>query len=207
VNERTRKPAVCGPSDKIVLVSDCPALRVGLEAIVASVSKGLPCCTRHPDEVAGNCLVRCLPKYFVLDASGHVGSVLDLVKQIRARSGRSRILILSREDDALLAQRFIRAGASGFALLNYTPDGLAGSVRDWLDGKLPVSDVARASLLQGGAVRRPPGRTAVNELLSDREVQIFELIGVGLGAKEIAGRLHISVKTVDSHRERLATGR
>jgi DNA-binding NarL/FixJ family response regulator len=106
-------------------------------------------------------------------------------------------------DETIYAERVLRAGAQGYIMKEAGGDSLLAAIRMVLAGQVYVSPRMSAQILGGLAGRRPRGSNSPIETLSDREFEIFKLIGRGQGTKEMAGQLHISPKTVDVHRARI----
>ncbi len=189
---------------RILIVDDHPLVREGLRARIES----------QPDmEVSGEtssvadalALVASDPPDLVtVDISlGEGGSGLDLIKRLKIHGYAGKILALSAHEETLYAERSLKAGANGYIgkaeaqghTLQALRLVLAGGC--YLSGRLSRSLIGRAV----GAVGAGPGTPV--DLLSDRELQVFELLGKGLSGKAIAVRLHLSHHTIDSHREKI----
>lgn len=113
------------------------------------------------------------------------------------------ILVLSMYDEALYAERALRAGASGYLMKQEASGTVTGAIRAVLAGQIHVSRTIEVTLMQKGLAvpdLRPPDNVA---RLSDRELQVFELIGAGVPTREIATRLGVSIKTIETHRENI----
>jgi len=115
------------------------------------------------------------------------------------------VLIVSRHDEMLYAERAIRAGARGYIMKLEAGDVIVQAVRRVLKGGVYVSDEINERLLMGMMSGRGSIAESPLEILSDRELEVFELTGRGLGTRDIAERLHLSVKTVESYRARIKT--
>lgn len=143
------------------------------------------------------------PDVAIVDLTLKDSNGLDLVKDIRIRFPDIRVLVLSMRDESFYAERCLRAGARGYVSKDEGPRRLVEAIRQVLRGEIAVSEHMASSLM----ARIVPG--AIDEdqssiqSLTDRELEVFELIGQGLATREIARRLHISPKTVDSHREHI----
>jgi DNA-binding NarL/FixJ family response regulator len=129
---------------------------------------------------------------------------MELVKHLQARMPEVRTLVVSRHDESLYAERAIRAGARGYIMKLEAGDVIVKAVRQVMDGGIYVSDEINERLLLSMA---SGGRERISqsplEVLSDRELEVFELTGRGTGTRDIAERLHLSVKTVESYRARI----
>jgi len=131
-------------------------------------------------------------------------SGMELVKHLQARMPDVRTLVVSRHDESLYAERAIRAGARGYIMKLEAGDVIVKAVRHVMSGGIYVSDEINERLLLSMA---SGGRERITqsplEVLSDRELEVFELTGRGIGTRDIAERLHLSVKTVESYRARI----
>lgn len=140
----------------------------------------------------------------LIDLSLERGSGLDLIREIRIRHPEVKILVLSMHEEATFAERALRAGAHGYIHKSRPGDELLLAIRKVLRGELAVGGQVSDDLLKRalhGKSRECGGVAS----LSNRELEVFELIGKGLSTTGIAELLHISVKTVESHREHIKT--
>ena len=142
------------------------------------------------------------PDLAVIDVSLKGGSGLELCKHLASVDPPVRMLVVSAHDEALYAERALRAGASGYISKNVSTQMVLEAIRRVLDGHVWVSDATENRLLASVARGVDPGKTPI-EILSDRELEILELMGHGLTTHQIADRLHLSPKTVESYRESL----
>jgi DNA-binding NarL/FixJ family response regulator len=188
---------------RIVLVDDHPVVRRGLAALLAS-QPDLEVCGEAADTIEALRLVQMhSPDLMLIDISLKGGNGIELIRQIRARNGTTRMLVVSMHDEALFAERALRAGALGYVQKQEAAEKVVDAVREVLGGGIYLSPgmtdrVLRRSLTNGQAVSGLP-----DEALSDRELQVFELIGQGLTTRDVAGKLHLSVKTVETYREHI----
>lgn len=167
------------------LINNEPDLKVGAEADTAG--EGLDLVINQKFELA------------VLDISLPDKSGLELIKDIQAQKPSLPILVVSMHDEALYAERVLRAGARGYCMKQEGGKKLLEAIRNVLVGKIHVSAKISDQILETFSGRRPEGTSPV-ERLSDREFEVFQLIGQGRGTREIADHLHLSVKTVEVHR-------
>jgi DNA-binding NarL/FixJ family response regulator len=144
------------------------------------------------------------PDLAIIDISLPGMSGMELVKHLQARMPDVRTLVVSRHDESLYAERAIRAGARGYIMKLEAGDVIVKAVRHVMNGGIYVSDEINERLLLSMAAG---GRDRITqsplEVLSDRELEVFELTGRGTGTRDIAERLHLSVKTVESYRARI----
>jgi DNA-binding NarL/FixJ family response regulator len=177
-------------------------MRVGLREVLES-EEGLDVCGEAADISEGLALVReRAPDIALIDVSLPSGSGLDLAKQILAFLPATRILLVSMHDDVLFAERALRAGALGYVNKARSAAELLDAVRQVARGEIALSSSMTDRLVRRSVAPTPAQTTGV-AALSDRELEVFELIGRGLGTRDIAERLCVSVKTVETHRERI----
>jgi len=138
----------------------------------------------------------------VLDMSMPGLAGIELIKRVRLEKPRLRVLILSMHGEAQYAARALRAGAAGYVTKDAASAQLVGAIRKVAAGGVHISDAAAAQLVaaQGGA---PAGAAAPHARLSNREFEVFRLLVEGIGPTGIADRLHLSVKTVSTHKTRI----
>ena len=188
---------------KILIVDDHPLMRKGL-ALTLNAEPDLNVCSQVADaEEAMSALDEYDPDLAIVDISLPGMSGLELIKHMQALRPEMHSLVVSRHDEALYAERAIRAGARGYVMKLEADDMIVKAVRRVLNGGIYVSEEINERLLLGLAAGRQELAQSPLEVLSDRELEVFELTGRGLGTREIAERLHLSVKTVESYRARI----
>ena len=143
------------------------------------------------------------PDLALIDISLPGMSGLELLKHLLAIRPGLLALMVSRHDEALYAERAIRAGAKGYVMKLEAADDIVHAVRHVLRGGIYLSEELKDRLLFGAAVGRKAPLESPLQVLSDRELEVFEMTGRGLPTREIAERLHLSVKTVESYRARI----
>src|SRR5580704_8114107 len=183
----------------VLLIDDHPIVRQGLALLIS----------REPDlTVSGEAegartglqaVANLHPDIVVLDLSLSGPDGLDVLKEIRMKSGDLPVLILSMHDEAIYAERALRAGANGYIKKQEATEKVLVALRRILSGEIYVSDKIANSMLQH-YVRgvNPSEHSSISEL-TDRELEVFRLIGEGQGTRQIAKGLHLSVKTVESY--------
>lgn len=142
------------------------------------------------------------PDACVFDISLPGMNGIELVKNVLAQLPDLKILVVSRHDEELYAERAIRAGAKGYLMKLEAGEVLVSAVRQVLNGGIYLSDKIGSQLIMKIASGQSAGDNPL-ELLSDRELEVFELTGKGESTKDIAQRLHVSVKTIDTYRARI----
>src|SRR5712691_8571649 len=176
----------CTRTKRILIVDDHPIVREGLTAVL-SHKPGLEVCGEAATIVEALALIDTQqPDLAIIDLSLSDGSGLELIKRIRARDVPTKMLVLSMSDESLYAERSLRAGAMGFLHKQEARGKLLDAIRQVLDGKIFVSPAINERLLQQVIVGKQPLQQSPITALSDRELEVFELIGQGLGSHEIA---------------------
>lgn len=190
------------PSIRVLLVDDHPFLRQGV-ALSLQGAEGIEVCGEAPDSATAiRVASETKPDVIVTDLSLPDKSGLELVRILRDQDPDLHILVLSMHDEDSYAERSLRAGAKGYLMKSKGPDQLVHAIREVAAGRIYVSpDLAQrllTSLTHSPASL--PERASELKDLSDREFEVFELLGRGKTAKEIGHMLGISSKTVDVHR-------
>jgi len=190
---------------KILIVDDHSVVREGL-ATVISQQPDLTVCGQVDSAAAALTAAATLkPDVAVVDISLEGRSGLELIKDLHYQHPQLPVLALSMHDELLYAERALRAGARGYVMKKESTKDLIAALRRVLEGNIHVSERLTSRLLQQVAKSEPlPTRSPV-ELLSDRELEVFERIGRGEGTREIADQLHLSIKTVSCYRQNIKT--
>jgi DNA-binding NarL/FixJ family response regulator len=186
---------------RIFIVDDHPLYREGLRRFIDS-QPNLTCCFEADSyKTALDNLRQCRPDLVVLDLRLRGADGMELMKNLLAELPQLRILVLSQGDETVHAELVLRAGALGYIMKEEATEELLNAINTVLRGELYVSKRLSALVLK----RFFRGDTSSNiaEKLSDRELQVFQFLGSGLTAQEIAQQLHLSVKTVETHRENI----
>ncbi len=144
-----------------------------------------------------------LPELVVVDLSLPGMNGLEFIKHALSLYPNLLIIVVSRHDESLYAERAVRAGAKGYVMKLEADTAIVSAIRRVLGGGIYVSDEVNQRLLRGMMGGRESAGSSPLELLSDRELEVFELTGKGIQTKEIADRLHLSGKTVESYRARI----
>ena len=187
----------------ILIVDDHPLVRSGLRELIKHEPDLEVCCEAASLQEAVELLGHYSPEVAIIDISLPDGSGLDLIKRLRIRNPDTRILVLSMHDETLLAERALRAGARGYINKEEAAMNIIAAIRRILKGKTWMSQRMTEHLLRMGAAGAPESLDSPAECLSNRELEVFELIGRGLSTGEIAGKLHLSVKTIETHRAKI----
>jgi DNA-binding NarL/FixJ family response regulator len=188
---------------RIFIVDDHPMVREGMAARIAS-QDGLAVCGQAADAVEALAKIFAAePDLVIVDLKLKGASGLDLIRQLLARDPSLKVLVSSMYPESLYAERVLRAGALGYVNKEELPDVLLDAVMRALEGRVYLSSRMANSMLLGAA-GRGPGRSSL-ETLSDRELEVFRMIGDGLTTRQIAGNLDLSIKTIERHREKIKT--
>lgn len=191
-------------SYRILLVDDHPIVRRGLRELVAQ-EPDLEVCGEAEDAAeALRQLEATRPDVVIVDLTLKAGHGLELIQQIHARDARIKILVSSMHDESLFAERTLRAGALGYINKQESPDKIIDAIRRVLCGEIYLSSRMASRLLHRIAVGEPLEKHPI-EKLTDRELEVFEMIGQGLSTKQIARKLGLSHKTIETHREKIKT--
>jgi len=185
----------------VFLVDDHPLLRESLKTLV-NQQPDLRICDEAAD--ARTALARietARPDAIVMDISLKESSGLDLLKSVKSRMPQTAILMLSMHDEKLYAERAIRAGARGYATKEETPARIIEAIRQILAGRIWLSEEL-AQRLASKQARRPLSSSPLHDL-SDRELEVFNMLGEGLETREVARALDVSIKTVQAYCARI----
>ena len=188
---------------RIVVVEDHPVVCAGLMQLIGSQAD-LTCAGTAEDTAAAKRLVEeCEPDLLLLDLRLKSGDSLELIKSLRVEHPEVKVLVLSQYDELMFAERALRAGASGYIMKENVTDEVLRAVRKVLAGELYFSERVAAAVVQRTLREKPSASRIGVESLSDREMQVFQLLGASYSAREIAEQFHLSRKTVETHCEKI----
>jgi len=186
----------------IFIVDDHPIVRQGL-ALLINREPDLAVCGDAEESTSARCRIQELkPALVIVDISLSGPDGLDLLKDIRAHHSNLPVLILSMLDEALYAERALRAGASGYIMKQEATERVLVAIRRILNGEIYVSERMSNRMLHRFVGSEVGQRSPIAEL-TDRELEVFRLIGEGHGTRQIAEQLLLSVKTVESYQAHL----
>jgi len=140
------------------------------------------------------------PDLAIVDISLKTGNGLELIKDVQVRNPTVAVLVISMHDESLYAERVLRAGGRGYVMKQEGGKKIMQAIRQVLSGQVYVSERMSARILENFSGRRGEAGGSPIERLTDRELEVFQLIGQGRGTRQIAQDLHLSVKTVEVHR-------
>lgn len=188
---------------RILIVEDHPIFRMGLVDLIEQ-EPDLKVCGREEDvNSARKAIHECNPDLVLLDLSLKTSNGLDLLNQIGVEHKNLPILVLSMHDEEVYAERCLYAGARGYINKKEASDSVIIAIRQILNGNVFLSANMTARILNKFQSKPDSLDASPISRLTNRELEIFNLIGKGMVASAIAGRLHISVKTVYAHTERI----
>ena len=204
--QRSATQPAPGPLRKraaIVVVDDHPILRRGLIALL----EGEPDLEVRGEAASAQSAIQVIaqeaPDLAIVDLGLDGSDGLDLIKAIRTRHPQTRMVVLSMHDESVYAERVLRAGAHGYVTKQQMGDTLLTAVRRALAGQIYMSTALGARLAEryiGGGAASTDSPVAT---LTDRELTVFRLIGQGQSTRQIALALHLSIKTIEAHREHI----
>jgi DNA-binding NarL/FixJ family response regulator len=193
--------AAGGGRVSIAIVDDHPLVREGLAARIAAQPDMEVCGEADGIESALELILAKRPALVIVDIALRDGHGIDLIKRIVAAGVNTRMLVVSAYDESLFAERALRAGALGYINKQELQGKVVEALRTVLRGERYLSSaMAQRLIAQAIGSKAAQGGT---EALTDRELQIFQLVGRGKSTREIANELNVSVHTIDSHREHI----
>jgi DNA-binding NarL/FixJ family response regulator len=188
---------------KVLLVDDHPLVREGLVNLI-SQQADLQICGEAGNEPQALELIRTVqPHVAIVDISLESGSGIELIKNIKAMFPAVLVLVLSMHDESLYAERALRAGARGYVMKREAAKKVIEAIRCVLAGQLYVSNKITALMAEKFIEGRTAATASPAEQLSDRELEVFQLLGLGHNTRQIADHLHIGFKTVQAYCARI----
>lgn len=187
---------------RVLLVDDHPLVRRGIADVIAR-EDDLEVCGEAADVTeALSAVERTAPDLVLVDLTLKSGHGIELIEKIKAQDARIKTLVSSMHDETLFAERVLQAGAMGYLTKQESPETLIGAIRQVLRGEVYLSPRMTSRLLR----RVTSGTVSKDDPIagfSNREIEVFEMIGQGITIQQIAARLHLSPKTVETHREKI----
>jgi DNA-binding NarL/FixJ family response regulator len=195
-----QREAVSTARRKILLVDDHPMMRIGVTTLINGEPDLTVCCQASHAEEALIEIPKCSPDLVITDMTMPGRGGLEFIKDVQGLYPNLPVLVVSMHDEMLHAERALRAGARGYLMKEAGGEKMLEAIRKVLDGQVYVSEKMSARILENVSGRKPRGSTSPIEKLSDREFEVFQLVGQGKSTKEIARQLNLSPKTVEVHR-------
>ena len=188
-----------GRKRRVFIVDDHAMVRQGLTLLIDREADLMVCGDAQEAHAALQTMATLEPDILIVDISLNGPDGLDLVKAVRSRSPLLPILVLSMHDESIYAERAIRAGTNGYIMKQEATDRMLIALRRILDGDIYLSERAASRIVQQYVRGSHEGQRSALSGLSDRELEVFRLIGEGHTTRHIADELHLSIKTVETY--------
>ncbi len=200
----TAAPVSSSPAKRrILLVDDHPFMRAGLAQLIERQADLMVCGEAGNPAEAFDVLAKIKPDLVLTDLTMPGRSGLEFIKDLLAVEAHLAVLVISMHDEVVYAERVLRAGGRGYIMKEAGGENLLAAIRQILRGEVYVSPRMSARILESMTGAKPRGSSSPIEKLTDREFEIFQLIGQGKSTRDIAEQLHLSTKTVDVHRSHI----
>jgi DNA-binding NarL/FixJ family response regulator len=183
---------------RIFLVDDHPLVREWLTNLIHQQADLVVCGEAESAPPALDAVLKLRPDIAIVDISLKSGSGIELIKNIRAVAPEVAVIVLSMHDESLYAERALRAGARGYIMKRETAKKVIAAIRQVLQGKLYLSEPMQVHFAEKFVGGDPPATSLPINQLSDRELEVFQLLGQGYETRQIAVALSISMKTVQA---------
>lgn len=190
-------------STRILIIDDHPLVRLSLKGVIERERDLVVCGEAEDREQALAAVAASKPNLAIIDLTLKNSDGMELIKDLRHRYPKVQILVLSMHDEDLHAERAIRAGARGYITKQEAATKILVAIRQILKGEIYWSEKAAARVASKSVGRSRPSTGFPLDCLTDRELQVFELIGAGRSTRQIAATLHIDVSTVETYRARI----
>jgi DNA-binding NarL/FixJ family response regulator len=198
-----REKKIMSQKIKVLLVDDHPLVREGLVNLI-SQQADLQICGEAGNEPQALEIIRTVqPHVAIVDISLESGSGIELIKSIKAMFPAVAVLVLSMHDESLYAERALRAGARGYVMKREAAKKVIQAIRCVLAGQLYVSEKIAARMAEKFVEGRPTATASPIEQLSNRGLEVFQLLGLGHNTRQIADHLHVGFKTVQAYCARI----
>ena len=188
---------------RVLIIDSHPLVREGLRRVIENEHDLSVCGEADTAKDARAAIEQCHPDVIVADIGLNQGDGIELVRDVRAHYARLPILVLSGHDETIYAERMLSVGANGYIMKQASSEQILVSLRRVLDGDIYVSEGVGFSMIRKSASRGTYMSSNPIDRLSNRELQILHLVGKGKSTRETALLLHLSIKTVESHRHRI----
>ena len=190
-------------SSKILIVDDHPIFRMGMKELINQEDDFTVCAVATDIAEAMQALADNAPDMAIIDVALAEENGLDLVQQIHAQQKDFPMLVLSMHDESVWAERAIRAGAKGYVMKKEASESVIAALRTLREGKIHVSPGMVSILLNKLQDDSTEEESAAEESLTEREAEVFRLLGEGFSTREIAEKMTLGIKTIGTYRDRI----
>jgi DNA-binding NarL/FixJ family response regulator len=191
------------PSRRVLIVDGHPIVRQGLQQIIEGETDLMVCAEADTALAARAAIKESNPDVLVTDISLKQGDGIELVRHVRAHHAHLPMLVLSDHDESIYAERMLSVGANGYIMKQADSEQILDALRRVLDGGTYVSRAVGSNMIERFAASGTHASGNPIDRLSNRELQILHMVGKGMSTRETALSLSLSIKTVESHRQRL----
>lgn len=188
---------------RIALIDDHALVRDGLAALISKYPDLEVCGQAEDAKEAVEIVGRTQPHIAIVDISLKNSSGIDLISRIKSRYNSVRVIVSSMHDETVYAERALQAGAMGYVHKQQGSERIIDAIRSVMEDRIYVSEEVSNRLLARAAKKGSDVERSPIESLSNRELQVFELIGRGYSTRKIAEQLHLSTKTIDTYRQNI----
>lgn len=197
------QPSPAPRKKKILLVDDHPITRQGMKALIDQQPDLEVCGEADTAPHAVEMFGKLQPDVAIVDIGLKTSNGIELTKNLKSLAPNFPVLIVSMHDENLYAERAVRAGAMGYLMKQAAGEKIIVAIRRLLQGEIYLSEKVKERMLHRFVNKRGDSAEFSIDSLSDREMEVFQLIGNGYSTRQIAEKLHLSSKTIDSYREHL----
>ena len=187
----------------MLVIDDHPIVRERLAELINQQADLVVCGEAEDSHQARKAVAELQPDIAIVDITLKDTYGIELIKEFKDRYPKLPMLVLSMHDEALYGERALRAGARGYLTKQEATKKVVDAIRKVLAGEIYTSEKMAATILQKVAGGKSPGGGSPTDVLTDRELEVFQLLGQGKTVKEIAESLFVSAKTVEAHREHI----
>lgn len=202
---KKKKPPAAPDQARILLVDDHPMTRDGIAQLIAGERDLVVSAQAGNAAQALAAVLKEKPDLALVDLTLPDKGGIELIKDLKAVEPKLRMLVVSMHDEALYAERALRAGAAGYIMKVEGGRKLLAAIRRVLAGEIYVSEAIASRILRGVSGQPADAARSQVEDLSDRELEVFRLFGAGISTRKIGERLHLSAKTIEAHRSNIKT--
>ncbi len=188
---------------RVIIVDDHPIFRMGMAELLNQEEDFIVCGLAEDIGSARKVIQEQRPELAIVDITLAGDNGLDLVKELTTRKERLLILVLSMHDEQVWAERAIRAGARGYIMKKEASENVISALRNIRAGKIHVSARIMERLLDRMQLNPDAPNRRTVDLLTDRELEVFRLLGAGLSTREIAEQMNLGIKTIGTYRDRV----